>query len=291
MTTPQGARNFIRFSESCLTQRLDEERKIQEKSIDEGDTRKDFFHYLVRAVDPETGSSRFTEDELRLESDLLLVAGSDTTSTVFAAMFFYLTRDPVVHERLAGEIRGSFNEFEDIHSGPQLNSCRYLRAFINESLRMNPPVSGELEREVLSGGIAVDGHNVREGTKIGISPYSLHRNEDVFREPHAFKPERWIPDEKNGITAASVAASESSFTPFSIGSRGCPGKQLAYLEMSITMAKVLFLFDVQALEGDNLGAGNPELMWGRRNKANFQTWDMFVSSRKGPMVEFRHRRT
>lgn len=61
--------------------------------------------------------------------------------------------------------------------------------------------------------------------------------------------------------------------------------------MSITMAKVLFFYDVQAVRGDDLGAGKSELMWGRRNKETFQTWDMFVASREGPMVQFRYRRT
>lgn len=249
------------------------------------------FHHLFQAKDPETGGPGYAQQELFAESDLLVVAGADTTSTTFAAMFFYLIKNPRVYGILAGEIRNTFKATEDIHAGPQLNFCRYLRAFINEALRMNPPVPGDLNREALAGGMTIDGHFVREGTNVGVSSHSLHRNEDIFADPAVFRPERWIPDEKSGVTVESVAASEAAFAPFSIGPRGCPGKTLAYLEMSIVMAKVLYLSDVQAVEGDDLGAGMAHLIWGRRNKANFQTKNTFVSVREGPMARFRSRKT
>ena len=287
---PKTAKIFLAFSESCLNQRLNEEKRFQEKGIDSGETRKDILHYLFRAKDPQTGGPGYTAKELREESDVLLVAGSDTTSTVFAAMFFYMTRNPKVYKRLTDEIRETFDSADDIRSGSKLNSCRYLRAFINETMRMNPPVPGDLSRAVLPGGITVDGHFLQQGTNIAVGPYSLQHNEDIFRDPFVFKPERWIADDQNGVTAADVAACESAFSPFSIGSRGCPGKQLAYLEMGVVMGKALFQYDVQAVEGDDLGAGSPELIWGRRNRATFQTKDVFVCTREGPMVQFRYRR-
>lgn len=204
-------------------------------------------------------------------------------------MFFYLTRNPKVYAKLTHEIRNTFQSAEDVHAGPQLSSCCYLRAFINESLRMNPPVSAELEREALAGGMTIDGQYVPKGTKIGVSIYSLQHNEDVFPDPFFFRPERWIPAEDTGVTAESVATCESAFTPFSIGPCGCPGKNLAYLEMSIAMAKVLYLSDVEAVEGEDLGAGQAHLMWGRRNKAHFQTRDVFLSVKEGPLARFKPR--
>lgn len=290
IAAPKNVRAFQKFTRDCLLKRLDEEKRIQEKDLGVGDTRKDMFHYLFRAKNPETGGLGYTRDELFQETILLVIAGADTTSTVFAAMLFYLTRNPRVYEKLSGAVRNTFKSAEDIRAGPQLNSCRYLRAFINEALRMNPPASADLNREALAGGMTIDGHFVKEGTNIGVALFSLQHNEDYFPDAFVFRPERWIPDEKTGVTGESVAACESAFAPFSIGSRACPGKSLAYLEMSIVMAKVIYLFEVKAVEGDNLGAGRADLIWGRRNKANFQTQDIFVSKREGPMVQFSSRR-
>ena len=149
---------------------------------------------------------------------------------------------------------------------------------------MNPPVLNELKREVLQGGLIVDGHVFKEGTDVGVSMYSLHHNESIIQDASVFRPERWILDEKNGVTAESIAAVESAFYPFSYGPRACPGKHLAYLEMSITMAKLLYLADVRAVEGSDLGAGSADMTWGRRNKMHYQTYDHFVSTRDGPMV-------
>ena len=200
-----------------------------------------------------------------------------------------MTRFPLVYEKLTAEIRSTFASSEEVHAGQQLTSCRYLRAFIDETMRMSPPVNSELSREVMQGGFTVDGHVFKEGTNIGVSMYSLHHNESVIQDPYVFRPERWILNEKNGVTAESIAAVESAFSPFSCGPRACPGKNLAYLEMTITMAKLLYLADVQAVEGSDLGAGRANMMWGRRNKMQYQTYDYFVAIRDGPKVQLKAR--
>jgi cytochrome P450 len=100
--------------------------------------RKDFFYYLLNARDPETGAG-FTGPELWGESNLLIIAGSDTTSTALASAFFYLVHNPKVLEKLNMEVRRVFSDIEEIHSSPALNSCIYLRAVIDESMRLSPP--------------------------------------------------------------------------------------------------------------------------------------------------------
>ena len=208
---------------------------------------------------------------------------SDTTSTVLAGMLFYMTRFPLVYERLTAEIRSTFTNTKEIHAGQQLTSCLYLRAFINETMRISPPVTSELNREVMQGGFTVDGHVFKEGTNVGVSMYSLHHNDDIIQDSSVFRPERWILDDKNGVTAESIATVESAFYPFSCGPRACPGKNLAYLEMTITIAKLLYLADVRAIEGSEVGAGRPEMTWGRRNKLQYQT---YVSKFRGVFNPF-----
>jgi cytochrome P450 len=103
--------------------------------------RKDFFHYLLNAKDPETGEG-FAMPELWAESSLLIVAGSDTSSTCLAGTFFYLTHNPAVLEKLAQEVRAAFKDVEDIKSSPTLGSCAHLRACIDETLRISPSIGG-----------------------------------------------------------------------------------------------------------------------------------------------------
>ena len=287
VAAPKGTQIYTAFINSCLTQRIKDEKghEVEDSNL----LRKDMFYHISKAKDPETDNLGYSRAELFEETNLLVLAGADTTAIIITAMFFYLTRYSNVYAKLTKEIRETFASAEDIHTGPKLSACRYLRSCIDETLRMTPPVAAELQREVLVGGIVVDGHPLEQGLKVGSSNYSLHYNEDAFPDPFTFKPERWILDERAGITPEILARSEAAFMPFSIGARACPGKGLAYLEMSIIMAKYLYWLDVRAVEGDDLGAGSADLMWGRRNKKQFQCLDGAVSCRDGPMVQFKSR--
>jgi cytochrome P450 len=245
--------------------------------------RKDFFHYLLNAKDPETGEG-FAMPELWAESSLLIVAGSDTSSTCLAGAFFYLTHNPVVLEKLAQEVGRTFKDVEDIKSGPLLSSCAHLKACIDEALRMSPPIGGFLPRDVLSGGATIDGHHVPAGAVVGCSAYSIHHNAAYFPSPFSYQPERWLSSEGTA-TKESIELAQSAFCPFSLGPRGCIGRNMAYMELLTTVARTVWLFDMK-LAG-RLGEGLPDgTEWGRDRKGEYQLEDVFVSRKEGPLVEF-----
>ena len=249
--------------------------------------RKDFFYYLLNARDPETGKG-FSPPELWGESNLLIIAGSDTTSTALASAFFYLVHNPEKLEILKKEVRAAFTDVEEIHTSPQLNTCHYLRAVIDEAMRLSPPVGGLLPREVLAGGLTIDGTHFPAGTVVGTPHYSIHHNEDYYPSPFAFTPERWIADAGFG-TKESVSLAQSAFCPFSIGARGCIGKGLAYSELSTALARVVWLYDFKLAEGKRVGDGVSGGERGRERKGEYQLKDSFTSMKDGPLVVFRQR--
>lgn len=262
---------------------------MEEHQQDDDKTeRKDFFHYLYHATDPETGKQGFPLEELYGECEALIIAGADTTAIILSAMFFYLARRPHIQDKLAREILANFASSGDIEAGAALHSCKYLHAVIQEALRMTPPVSAEPSREVLEGGTTVDGAHFPAGVNVSIGLYCLSYNKDIFPEPFEFRPERWLAGEE-GTSKESLALAESGFCAFSYGSRGCPGKNLAWLEMSIVMAKVIFNFEVRPDATNTLGGGSLDGRVGRKNVDQYQTFDAFVSLRDGPMVQFKNR--
>jgi cytochrome P450 len=255
---------------------------------EEKGVRHDIFHYLFRAKDPETGVL-YSWADLSAEANLLVVAGSDTSSVVLSGFFFYMTRYPRVYAKLVSEIRQTFDTVEEIKGGPKLSACQYLRACIDETLRMCPATPGELPRVVQKPGLEVDGSFVPEGVQVGVPLWPLQHKQEYFGDPFFFRPERWIVDEAAGVTPDDVALAQSAFFPFSSGSYNCVGQRLAIIELLIIMARMLYLMDFRLQPGDRLGEGSPELGWGRRDKRIFQFQDFYVGQRKGPMVQFRKR--
>ncbi|KAM0562878.1 hypothetical protein ACHAPJ_001718 [Fusarium lateritium] len=287
---PPALSQWQTFVETCFAERAKVEDEAQNLNKPESDTRKDFFHYLFRAVDPGTGKG-YTKDELFGESESLIIAGSDTTAISTAAAFFYLSRNPQAQEKLAKEITSAFSSADEIKSGTTLYSCHYLRAFIDETLRMSPPIPADLSREVEKGGIIVDGQYIPEGIKVSTAAYCLHHNPEFYPEPSKFRPERWIVDEKDesGVSAESVSLAQSTFMPFSAGPRGCVGKNLAYLEMSLVLARVIYNFEIRRDATNNVGGGSPDSIEGRRTLDQYQLHDIFVGIRDGPLVQLARR--
>jgi cytochrome P450 len=275
-------------------------------SVDAKPIRKDFTDYLLRARDPVT-SLGLTTAELHADSALLISAGSDTTSITISAGLFYLLHNPGTLATLTREIRSTFSSLDAICSGPALSGCVYLRACIDEALRLAPPVPSHLPREVLPGGIHVDGQFLPAGTVVGTAPWAIHHNATYFPDAFAFRPERWIPtdhhgdgDDDDGLSTARAA-----FCAFSLGPRGCIGKGVAYQEVTLALAHLLWLYDICLGEGGPSGGGvgageiTPDGWEGkskklgpeRRREDEYQLFDHFTADRDGPMVRFRGRMT
>ncbi|KAI6083178.1 cytochrome P450 [Hypoxylon rubiginosum] len=281
-----GRAKYMAYSKAQLTERT--------KLGDDTD-RRDFFYHLLKAKDPETGMG-FATPELWGESNLLIIAGSDTTSTAMAATLFYLVRNQAALQTSSKEVRMKFSDVEEICQGQALNSCAYLRACIDEAMRMSPSVGGILPREVLKGGITIDGEFIPAGTVVGTPHYTIHHNSAYYPRPFSYLPERWIAGSHKSfgygggvIAEDDVTLAQSAFCPFSVGPRGCIGKGLAYIEMMTTLARVLYLYDLRKSAGFDPAEGNPDLEWGRQRVDEFQLIDQFTSLKDGPMVEFRKR--
>src|SRR5271154_5290270 len=90
-------------------------------------------------------------------------------------------------------------------------------------------------------------------------------------------------------TQESVAAARSAFCAFSLGTRGCVGRRLAYKELQLSLALILFSFDLRLAEADQEPTSKAARHPMRWRKDEYQLFDRFLAERDGPMVEFRAR--
>ena len=263
--------------------------QVQQAEIDmkkfTNNNRIDFLSRLIGAEDKKTGWHPTIAD-LGSESLNMINAGADPFSSVLAGAIFYLLHNPTCLEKATQEVRTSFTSTSEIVDGPALNSCTYLYAVIEETLRRTAPVPSHLPRVVLEGGMDIDGHHIPAGTVIGVPMYALHNNADYFPAPFTFTPERWIESSSN--TAEHIALARKAFCPFSIGSRMCSGRKLAYMQLKLTLAHLLWRFDIrEAPDEMGKGGGNGKLGIGRERRDEFQMWDALGFGRDGPVVEVR----
>lgn len=227
--------------------------------------------------------------------ELILNIGGESVSTTICGLLFYLSRNPHAYKKLAKEIRSTFKTDSEIRGGPQLSGCQYLRACIDEALRMSPPIPGALWRERSSTDdraqpFVIDGHVIPEGTVFSVNTYALHHNEEYFPDSFTFMPERWLP---SCTSEGQRKAMHDAFTAFSIGARGCAGKSMAYLETSLVMAKILWHFDFEKAPGKigdvGGGTGSTREINGRERKEEYQIEDLFTAGHDGPNLVFRPR--
>ncbi|KAI1772795.1 cytochrome P450 [Hypoxylon cercidicola] len=249
------------------------------------DAKHDLLAAYMNATD--TDVKELSQSNLWTEAVFFFSAGGETVATTLAAAFFYLSRNRGCYGKLTKEIRETFRTGGDICSGPRLASCRYLRACIDETLRMSPPVPCTLWREapVRDQPLVVDGHVIPFGTQVGVNVYSFHHNEAYFPRPFQYIPERWLGDTK------APMANRDAFVPFSVGTRGCAGKAMAYLEASIVLAKTLWYFDIDIAPGElgKLGAGHAGNPAGREREGEYQLYDNFAAVHDGPNLVFHPR--
>jgi cytochrome P450 len=171
--------------------------------------RDDVFSALLLAEDED--GSRLSDAEIRDELVTLLLAGHETTATGLAWAFDLLLHSPGVHKR-ASE-----------------GDSEYLDALVKETLRLRPVIPG-VGRVVREEPLVLDGYVIPPGVEINPSIRMIHRRGDLYPEPAAFRPERFLgPDAPDTYT----------WIPFGGGTRRCLGASFAQVEMRIVLRRVL----------------------------------------------------
>lgn len=263
-------------------------KKMAVERMNMDSNRQDLFGHILKAKDPETGKG-FSVDELWGESTLLIIAGSDAISTGMAGVFYYMGRHPETYKKMCEEVRSTFSSADEIRTGEKLTSCKYLRSCIDESMRMSPPVGGALWREVCAGGVNIQGQHVPKGYDVGIPIYAIHHNPEYYPDPYTFKPERWLPGGEMQNSQESVDLAKRAFQAFSIGPVGCVGKNLAYMELTVTMARVAYALEMKPLSETQVEPPKEKYLEGfdKHSSFEYRLRDRFTSWKDGPMLSFR----
>lgn len=120
-----------------------------------------------------------------------------------------------------------------------------------------------------------------EQTVISVDQYATYRNPAHFTDADAFRPERWLPATHAYYDARYANDNRAAFHPFSTGPRDCIGKNLAYMEMRLTLARINLRFD-WALAPNQAGWQDGQLVLSTWNKKPL--WVNFAERPDGAVV-------
>jgi cytochrome P450 len=165
--------------------------------------------------EPDRPGAPMSDRELRDELMTALVAGHETTASQLAWALERISREPGVQARLIAEVDGG-------------ESDEYLVATINEILRLRP-VLPNAEPRLTKKPVVIGGRSYPAGVILLASAYLVHRDPDLYPEPAAFRPERWL-----GQTPGTY-----TWIPFGGGRRRCLGASFALEEMKIALRAIL----------------------------------------------------
>lgn len=216
--------------------KVKEEHATESKPLGGGDDepQKLIFESMIDANVPAAEKSlrRLTE-----EAQLLVIAGTLTTSHTLMTISWYLLSNPPVLARLKEEFANvhdpSSTDLKQPHIPLRtLESLPYLTATIRESLRLGTGVPHRLQRVSPTTALHIHGYDLPPGTPVSMSAMLMHYNPDVFPEPEALNPDRWLPLDTEGKRLNKY------LVPFSKGSRQCVGMNLAWAEMQLTLAAI-----------------------------------------------------
>jgi len=202
-----------------------------------GTSRDDVFTHLLR--EDRVSKKKYNELELILESLMLTIGGSDTTSSSLATICYYLIANPSKYDKLKAEI----HPYDGPLTHQYLAKFPYLNAVVREALRLLPPIgSGMMHRETPPEGIVVNGIHLPGNTTVGIGAYEIQRDARYYGRPDEFIPERWLGEGPEPFD-------RNAFLVFSYGPYSCVGKHLAYMELCDVIAAVVKRFEMSFAPG------------------------------------------
>jgi cytochrome P450 len=190
-------------------------------------SRGDLVDLLMQAQDPESGRRM---DDVLLRDNLLtfIAAGHETTALALTWSLYLLGRDPATAERVRAEIAAVAGD--DSLTDEHVARLTFTRQVVQEAMRLYPslPLMSRMCAEDTHAG----GHPVKKGAFIFVPIYAIHRHRRLWRDPDAFDPDRFGPEE-------SAGRHRFAYLPFGGGPRVCIGQTFALTEAVAILATLV----------------------------------------------------
>ena len=196
-------------------------------------------------------------DKVQVYKDImtLLFAGHETTSKSLCSAMYQLKKHPEIEAKLRRELHevlldNGKNTVEDLSlilCHEKLDKLEYLTCFVKEVLRHDPAGFRSLGY-IAKSSFDFEGILVPKGQIIVLNIIGSLHNEEQWREPMKFIPERFDPSSEYFLTPDGKSRNPLSWCPFTFGVRTCPGRSLGLMELKILLIYFMLTIDYEVDE-------------------------------------------
>ncbi|KAF8806912.1 cytochrome P450 [Phlegmacium glaucopus] len=194
-----------------------------------------YHHFLT----PQPDNPRLppiTREWLLDEGLYMRFAGSDTVGNTCTVAAYHILSNKHVYDTLTAALKLAWPDKDVPACYETLEKVSYLTAVVKESLRMAHGVVTPLPRVVGPVDSEISGVMIPAGTVVSMGATILHRNPEIFPDPTAFDPSRWLQEDSSEL--------EKYLVSFSKGPRSCLGINLAWCELYLILGTVFRKLDL-----------------------------------------------
>jgi cytochrome P450 len=200
--------------------------------------RGDLLSELLAARDDDTGLG-MTDPQVLDEVVSLILASTETSSSILASLFYRLSEHPEIADRMRAEID------EVVGDGPieyeHLARLSYTYNVLSEVLRLDMPVDMFMRRSTEE--VVMGQTRLPPGSEFIFSIPALHRNPHVFPEPRSFDPDRWVRRPARDLP-------RGAYIPFGAGFTICIGNSFGLAELAVVAVAVLEKWRLAVVPGE-----------------------------------------
>ncbi|KAG8415885.1 hypothetical protein J3459_013946 [Metarhizium acridum] len=221
---------FVEFRQQCA-QWVAEVRERHQNGVYRDESGQQTVFDAILEAEPQRTTKGLVD-----EAFSLVIGGTETTVTTITYGVWCILKSPEVQKKLLDELDKVETNNDGLMEYQNLVNLPYLTAIIQETLRISSPAPGILTRLVPAGGTTYSKYFLPAGTSVSTAQRMIHYDPDLFPEPDAFMPERWLGD--------NAQVYKANLIPFGKGPRMCVGMYLSYMEAYVFLGNLFRRFDM-----------------------------------------------
>ncbi|KAL7584249.1 hypothetical protein Lser_V15G41976 [Lactuca serriola] len=217
---------------------------VERRKEYDGEKEADFMDVMLSTLSKDAemfGHGR--ETIIKATTMVLMIGGSESTALTLTWALSLLLNNPHILKAAQKELDMIVGKRKWVEES-DIKNLRYLQAILKESLRMYPPGPLAPPHEAIED-CYIGGYHISKGTRLIVNIWKLHRDPQIWSDPHDFRPERFL-EEHSDI---NYQGQNFEYIPFSTGRRVCPAITLAFEVVHLTLARLLQGFDLSTPMG------------------------------------------